>query len=356
MNNIENIDIEILKENENIYFIPLRLTDEVKEIIKNFKRDNEMVIIKCFHDRSYHLLHKRLKLLLKPLVEEYNIHLGTDHPLDFALSILLSMSNQQIDSLHEAFINFERDNFFQCIGCDYNEDALETCCCNKDKIKNISILQNRITGKTLSVGCDCIKKHKLLSKLKIKELEKEIDKKKEEKLNKFCNICNKYSCKIIDKEKNIVKLCCYKHYEHKCKYCDENYETNIENPSVKECSLCYIKNREEHKKLLKRKKKVEQALLLKELEIGYVIEFQHFTIYKNKYDNYEICIKDKKSKNFIKGNTQLLKFIERKQIIPKDLNFNKYDILEIPNRSYKILIYNHERMYNDNIKVNLKII
>ena len=356
MNNIENIDIEKLKENENIYFIPLRLTDEVKEIIKNFIRDNDMEIIECFHDRSYHLLHRRLKLLLKPLDEEYKIHLGIDHPLDFALSILLSMSNEQIDSLHETFINFERDDFFQCIGCDYSEDALETCCCNKDKIKNISILQNRITGKTLSVGCDCIKKHKLLSKSEIKELQKKIDKKKEEKLNKFCHICNKYSCKIIDKEKNIVEPCCYEHYEHKCKYCDNNYEANIKNPSVKECSFCYKKNREEHKKLLKRKKKVEQALLLKELEIGDVIEFQHFTIYKNNYDNYEICIKDKNTGNFIKGNMQLLKFIERKQIIPKNLNFNKYNILEIPKRSYKIIIQNHERMYNDNIKVLLKII
>ncbi len=45
MNNIENIDIEKLKENENIYFIPLRLTDEVKETIKNFIRDNETVKI-----------------------------------------------------------------------------------------------------------------------------------------------------------------------------------------------------------------------------------------------------------------------------------------------------------------------
>lgn len=356
MNNIENIDIEKLKENENIYFIPLRLTDEVKEIIKNFIRDNDKEIIKCFHDRSYHLLHRRLKLLLKSLVEEYKINLGKDNCLDFALSILLSMSNEQIDSLHETFINFERDDFFQCIGCDYSEDALETCCCNKDKIKNISILQNRITGKTLSVGCDCIKKHKLLSKLKIKELEKEIDKKKEEKLNKFCHICNKYSCKITDKEKNIVEPCCYEHYEHKCKYCDQNYETNIKNPSVKECSFCYKKNREEHKKLLKRIKKVEQALLLKELEIGTLIEFQHFTIYKNNYDNYEICIKDKNTGNFIKGNTQLYKFIERKEIIPKNLNFNKYNILEIPKRSYKIIIQNHERMYNDNIKVLLKII
>ena len=356
MNNIENIDIEKLKENENIYFIPLRLTDEVKEIIKNFIRDNDKEIIKCFHDRSYHLLHRRLKLLLKSLVEEYKINLGKDNCLDFALSILLSMSNEQIDSLHETFINFERDDFFQCIGCDYSEDALETCCCNKDKIKNISILQNRITGKTLSVGCDCIKKHNLLSKSEIKELQKKIDKKKEEKLNKFCNICNKYSCKIIDKEKNIVEPCCYEHYEHKCKYCDQNYETNIKNPSVKECSFCYKKNREEHKKLLKRIKKVEQALLLKELEIGTLIEFQHFTIYKNNYDNYEICIKDKNTGNFIKGNTQLYKFIERKEIIPKNLNFNKYNILEIPKRSYKIIIQNHERMYNDNIKVLLKII
>jgi hypothetical protein len=358
MNNIENIDIEKLKENENIYFIPLRLRDEVKETIKNFIRDNDTVINNCFKDRYYHLLHRPLKLLLKPLLDkEYNIHLGIDHPLDFALSIMLSMSNEQIDSLHETFINFERDNFFQCIDCDYSVNALETCCCNKDKIKNISILQNKITGKTLSVGCDCIKKHKLLSKLKIKELEKEIDKKKEEKLNKFCHICNKYSCKITDKEKNIVEPCCYEHYEHKCKYCDQNYETNIKNPSVKECSFCYKKNREEHKKLLKRKKKVEQALLLKELEIGTLIEFQHFTIYKNNYDNYEICIKDKNTGNFIKGNTQLYKFIERKEIIPKDLNFNKYNVYEIPkNITYKIIIQNHERMYNDNIKVILKII
>ena len=356
MNNIENIDIEKLKENENIYFIPLRLTDEVKKIIKNFIRDNDMEIIECFHDRSYHLLHKQLKLLLKPLVKEYNIHLGIDHPLDFALSILLSMSNQQIDSLHETFINFERDNFFKCIDCDYSEDATEICCCNKNNIQRINILENKTTGKTLSVGSECIKKHNLLSKSEIKELQEKIDKKREEKLNKFCHICNKYSCKIIDKEKNIVKPCCYEHYEHKCKYCDENYETNIQNPSVKECSSCCKINREEHKKLLKRKKKVEQALLLKELEIGFEIEFQHFIIYKNKYDNYEICIKDEKTENFIKGNTQLLKFIERKQIIPEDFNINKYYVYKIPKRSYKIIICNHERMYNDNIKVNLKII
>jgi hypothetical protein len=356
MNNIENIDIEKLKENENIYFIPLRLTDDIKEIIKNFIKDNDKEIIKCFHDRSNHLLHKRLKLLLKPLVKEYNIHLGIDHPLDFALSIMLSMSNQQIDSLHETFINFERDNFFKCIDCDYSEDATEICCCNKNNIQRINILENKTTGKTLSVGSECIKKHNLLSKSEIKELQEKIDKKREEKLNKFCHICNEYSCKIIDKEKNIVDSCCYEHYEHKCKYCDKNYETYIKNPSVKECSSCHKINREEHKKLLKRKKKVEQALLLKELEIGTLIEFQHFTIYKNKYDNFEICIKDKNTGNFIKGNTQLYKFIERKEIIPKNLNFNKYNILEIPKRSYKIIIQNHERMYNDNIKVLLKII
>ena len=140
MNNIENIDIEKLKENENIYFIPLRLTDEVKEIIKNFIRDNEMEIIECFHDRSYHLLHRRLKLLLKSLVEEYKINLGKDNCLDFALSILLSMSNQEIDSLDETFINFERDNFFKCIDCDYSEDATEICCCNKNNIQRINII------------------------------------------------------------------------------------------------------------------------------------------------------------------------------------------------------------------------
>jgi len=288
LDNLEDLDDEI-KKHPNTYGINLKLTPEVKEYFKNYIQTNSTAIHADFIavPPLYKEYHKQIRSELRKLLKDIiKVPKGEHKPTDFAITLILCMDPMSIDSIDENFIGFFRDDYFMDLGGftdDADDDITYICGCGKNPIYDIFEIQHRVTGIRIYVGCECIRKYKLLPTDVIKEGIRKIRLKKK---YKQCPICKDY---CIPKEEEQTKFCdeCVV-FMHNCSDCNNEYKDRYKTPSETICDSCIeIRN----KTIIKRQKvKIEildsEKLSLSNLNMGDLFSFDTFiliNINNNKY-------------------------------------------------------------------------
>lgn len=326
-------------ENNKQYFknnkgriVKMKITEGVKNIIKDYNTNHENYIRKSYSQFNFEGPIKDVKKLIGPELLKHGINnfpKNSDNPLDYVISLLLTMTREQIDKIDENFVGFDREEYFTELGAHYDEDSQSICSCGKKQIKNIFTLQNRESNIQVTVGSECIDAHHIISEDAIKKGKKQIELEKKYfqcvKCKKF-NIIKDLRCRwaICNQE---IKICdnCIK-YTHECKHCNNLYESRYKNPLVKECETC-------KKKLLKsieKRKELERELNYKEkLSLITLNDNQKITLIKiiriaDKWDNPQ-CIIETNENTLYYANTQIIKELQLKKVLPHE-QFKKFKL------------------------------
>jgi hypothetical protein len=227
-------------ENENFSVVYTKLTNKIKHWFKieNNNHENQKKLIIDLRAGNYNYWHNKFREYAKSIKKQ--VPSKPRNPTDFITICLLTMNDEQIDGIDEKFTNFKLDNFVENIGEDFVEGGTR-CACGQ-VIYNVVMFKNKKTNIEFLVGTDCAEKNKIINKDKLKEIKKQIEIKKE---NKICTECRNYTIPKTNIDEELCKNCIkYKHY---CYKCSSQYESKFKNPGSKLCNSCHEKNVKEIK-------------------------------------------------------------------------------------------------------------
>ena len=227
-------------ENENFSVVYTKLTNKIKHWFKieNNNHENQKKLIIDLRAGNYKYWHDKFREYAKSIKKQ--VPSKPRKPTDFITICLLTMNDEQIDGIDEKFTNFKLDNFVENIGEDFVEGGTR-CACGQ-VIYNVVMFKNKKTNIEFLVGTDCAEKNKIINKDKLKEIIKQIEIKKE---NKICMECRNYTIPKTNIDEELCKNCIkYKHY---CYKCSSQYESKFKNPGSKLCNSCHEKNVKEIK-------------------------------------------------------------------------------------------------------------
>jgi hypothetical protein len=121
-------------KNNNGRIVKMKITLEVKNIIIKYIIKNQKNISKAYLEYNFAEPIQEVKKLIGPALFANgikNFPKKTDKPTDYALSLLLTMTPEQIYKLDENFLGFDREEYFIELGTHYDEDSLSRCSCGK---------------------------------------------------------------------------------------------------------------------------------------------------------------------------------------------------------------------------------
>ncbi len=309
-------------KNNNGRMVKMKITLEVKNIIIKYIIKNQKNISKAYLEYNFEEPIQEVKKLIGPALFANgikNFPKKTDKPTDYALSLLLTMTPEQIYKLDENFLGFDREEYFIELGTHYDEDSLSRCSCGKKQIKNIFILQNKETNIQITVGSECIDAHQIISEEAIRKGKKQIEL---EKHYLQCVKCKKFNIDKKTASNNLEKICddCIR-YTHYCKRCNKLYESQYKNPQEKICILCKDKIKEAEKK----QKELESSLMFEnkftltnDMRDNEKINIKTYIRINDKWDNPQVLIINSSNNNYYYANKQIIDYLIKNNLLPKD--------------------------------------
>jgi len=321
-NIIQNENYKDYFKNNKGRIVKMKITEDIKNIIKDYFNNNENYIRKSYLQFNFEEPIQEVKKLIGPALFANgikNFPKKSDNPLDYVISLLLTMTPEQIDKIDENFLGFDREEYFTELGAHYDEDSQSICSCGKKQIKNIFTLQNRETNIQVTVGSECIDAHHIISEDAIKKGKKQIEL---EKHYLQCVKCKKFN---IDKKiasNNLEKICndCIR-YTHNCKRCNNPYESQYKNPQEKICIPCKDKIKEAEKK----QKELEIDLMFEDkftltndMSDNEIINIKTYIRINDKWDNPQVLIINSSNNNYYYANKQIIDYLIKKDLLPKD--------------------------------------
>lgn len=308
--------------NNNGRIVKMKLIPEVKNKIIEYINKNRSYISKAYLEYNFEEPIQEVKKLIGPVLfinGIKNFPKKSDNPTDYVLSLLLTMTSEQIHKLDENFLGFDREEYFIELGAHYDEDSLSRCSCGKKQIKNVFVLQNRETNIQITVGCECIDAHHIISEDAIKKGKKQIEL---EKHYLQCIKCKKFNIDKKTVSNNLEKICddCIR-YTHNCKRCNKLYESQYKNPQEKICIPCKDKIKEAEKK----QKELESSLMFEDkftltndMSDNEIINIKTYIRINDKWDNPQVLIINNINNNYYYANRQIIDYLIKNNLLPND--------------------------------------